>query len=210
MRIPSLRWPCALPVRFALVAALLIAAGAAQADDAPTVRIRGTIKTTAVDALTIETSGGAVLDVTLGPGTAVHAITLGTVDEIQPGRYIGTTAVPQGDGTLKALEVHVFPPEMAGTGDGHRPWDLAPDSSMTNGLVGKLVTSNGRMITVEYKGGEQKVVIPDGMPVVNIEPGDRSLLTPGTQVMVFAQKSADGVLTARSISAGKDGVKPPM
>jgi len=193
-----------------LAVSMLNGATLAPADDAPPARIRGTITAVSPDVLTVETNSGSILDVTLRPDTVVRAITLGSVEEIQPGRYIGTTAVPQADGTLKALEVHVFPPEMAGTGDGHRPWDLTPDSSMTNGIVGELLTSKGRMITVKYKGGGQTVVIPDGMPVVNIEPGDRSLLVPGAHVMLFAEKSADGLLTARAISAGKDGVKPPM
>jgi hypothetical protein len=193
-----------------LAASLLTAATMALADDAPPLRIRGTITAVSADALTIKTNGGADLRVALRDNTVVRAITLATVEEIQPGRYIGTTAVLQADGTLKALEVHVFPPDMAGTGDGHRPWDLTPDSTMTNGVVGELLTSNGRMIKVKYKDGEQKVVIPDGMPVVNIEPGDRSLLVPGAHVMLFAEKNADGSLTARAISAGQNGIKPPM
>jgi len=196
--------------RLMLGAALLAAATMALAEDAPPARIRGTITAVSADALTIKTNGGADLRVALRDDTVVRAITLATVDEIQPGRYIGTTAVPQPDGTLKALEVHVFPPDMAGTGDGHRPWDLAPESTMTNGLVGELQTSSGRLITVKYKGGEQKVAIPDGMPVVDIEPGDRSLLVRGAHIVVFADRSADGSLTARAISAGKDGVIPPM
>lgn len=197
--------------RLMLAASLLMVASAmVRADDAPPVRIRGTITAVSADALTIKTNGGADLKVALRDNTVVRAVTLGTVEEIQPGRYIGTTAVPQADGTLRALEVHVFPPDMAGTGDGHRPWDLTPDSTMTNGVVGELLGSNGRVITVKYKGGEQKVAIPDGMPVVNIEPGDRSLLVLGAHVMLFADKNADGSLTARAISAGKNGVKPPM
>jgi len=193
-----------------LAASLLTAATMALAEDAPPSRIRGTITAVSADALTIKINGGADLKVALRDNTVVRAVTLGTVEEIQPGRYIGTTAVPQADGTLRALEVHVFPPDMAGTGDGHRPWDLTPDSTMTNGVVGELLGSNGRVITVKYKGGEQKVAIPDGMPVVNIEPGDRSLLVLGAHVMLFADKNADGSLTARAISAGKNGVKPPM
>lgn len=210
MTIARFRLVHRVSARLILVALLMAAGTMARAADAPPTRVRGTIAAVAGDVLTIKTNGGENLAVALRQDTAIHAITLAQISEIQPGRYIGTTAVPQADGTLKALEVHVFPPEMAGTGDGHRPWDLAPDSSMTNGVVGELMTSNGRTITVKYKGGEQKVVIPDNMPVVNIEPGDRSLLVPGTHVMLFAEKNADGTLTARAISAGKNGVTPPM
>jgi hypothetical protein len=210
MKLSPFRFACALAAPLLLTTALLVLATLAQAADAPPARIRGTIEAVAGDLLTIKTNQGEDLAVTMNADTTVRAIALARVADIQPGRYIGATAVPQADGTLKALEVLVFPPEMAGAGDGHRPWDLAPNSSMTNGVVGELVTSNGRMITIKYKGGEQKVAIPDDMPVVNIEAGDRSLLTPGVHVMVFAVKNDDGTFTARSISAGKDGIKPPM
>jgi hypothetical protein len=99
---------------------------------------------------------------------------------------------------------------MAGTGDGHRPFDLGDDSTMTNGSVGDLVTSNGRTMTVNYKGGQKKIVIPDDVPVVNLVPGDRTLLKPGVKVVLQAQKGADGALNAQSISAGENGLTPPM
>lgn len=194
-----------------IAASLILADRPLRAEEPPPpVAVRGTITAAAPDALKIKTSRGEELDVALVANTAVRGVSLAQVSEIQPGRYIGTTSIPQADGTLKAIEVHVFPPEMAGTGDGHRPWNLAPNSTMTNGAVGDLVTTNGRTITVRYKTGEKKVVIPDDIPVVNIEDGDRSLLTPGTQVVLFAAKAADGRLTALFISAGKNGVKPPM
>jgi hypothetical protein len=206
----SVRFGCRLLASLALIASLSVAEATAWAATAPAMTVRGTITAVTGDHLTIKTNAGSQLDVALRKDTVVRAITLADVSEIQPGRYIGTSAVPLADGSLKALEIHVFPPEMAGAGDGHRPWDLTPNSSMTNGMVGELVTSNGRTITVKYKGGEEKVVVPDNVPVVNIEPGDRSLLMPGTQVVLFAEKDAAGGLTARAISAGKDGVKPPM
>ncbi len=210
MKLSSFPFARALAMPLLLTSALLALATLAQAADAPPTRIRGTVEAVAGDLLTIKSNQGEDLAVTMNPDTTVHAITLAKIADIQPGRYIGATAVPQADGTLKALEVHVFPPEMAGAGDGHRPWDLAPNSSMTNGVVGELVTSNGRTITIKYKDGEQKVAIPDDMPVVNIEAGDRSLLMPGVHVMIFAVENDDGTLTARSISAGKNGIKPPM
>ncbi len=126
--------------------------------------------------------------------------------------FIGTAAVPQPDGTLKALEVHVFAPSLRGSGEGHRPWENADGSAstMTNGTVGNLVVSQGRRMTVKYGDGEKTVVVPDDVPIVSLEPGERSLLKPGAKVVLFPQKGADGSLTALAISVGKDGVTPPM
>lgn len=95
--------------------------------------------------------------------------------------------------------MHVFPPEMAGTGDGHRPFDLVKGSSMTNGIVGDLVVNNGRILTVNYKGGQQTILVPEDVPIVNLTPADRSLLKVGVKVVLFATQSADGTLTAQSI-----------
>ncbi|PKU25660.1 hypothetical protein [Telmatospirillum siberiense] len=193
-----------------LAGTLAVGIGAAGAQDAPPVAVRGTITTVGADILKIKTNRGTDIDVKLDGATGVRGVALANIAEIQPGRYIGTAAVPQPDGTLKALEVHIFPPEMAGTGDGHRPWDLTPNSSMTNGAVGDLVVANGRTITVKYKQGEKKVVVPDDVPIVDLEPGDRSLLAAGTHVVLFARKDGDGALTALFISAGRNGVTPPM
>lgn len=195
-----------------LLAASLAMIVPAYAADAPTQRVgvRGAITSLEGDTLKIHTNRGEDLTVQLQKDTAVRGVTLARIADIKPGSYIGSAAVPQADGTLKALEVHVFPPELAGTGDGHRPFDLTADSTMTNGSVGDLVTSNGRSITVNYKGGQKTIVIPDDVPVVNLVPADRSLLKPGVKVVLFAQKAADGTLTAQGISAGENGVTPPM
>jgi hypothetical protein len=192
-----------------LTSALMIAAPS-QAEDTPPIRVRGAITSIDGDLLKVHSNRGEDLQVTLTQDTKVRGVTLGQVSEIKPGSYIGSAAVPQADGTLKALEVHVFPPEMAGTGDGHRAFDLGKDSTMTNGSVGDLVTSNGRTITVNYKGGQKKIVIPDDVPIVNLVPGDRSLLKPGVKVVLQAQKGQDGALNAQSVSAGENGVTPPM
>ncbi len=158
----------------------------------------------------MHTKAGKDVDVKLAGDTPIRGVTLDDVSDIKPGSYIGTAAVPQPDGTLKALEIHVFAPSMRGTGDGHRAWDLGKNSTMTNGTVGDLVTSNGRTITVKYASGEKKIVIPADVPIVSLAPGDRSLLVPGAHVVLFAKKEADGSLAAVSVSAGKNGVVPPM
>ncbi|WP_059412682.1 hypothetical protein [Cupriavidus basilensis] len=206
--------------RTVLAAALLAGAALAgapaaqaQATAAPAaapIGVRGTVTTLAGDTLKVHTRSGQDLDVGLGKDTAVRAVTLAKVDEIKAGSYIGSAAIPQADGSLKALEVHVFPPSMRGSGEGHRAWDLGKNSSMTNGTVGSVVVSNGRTITVKYPEGEKRIVIPADVPIVNLEPGDRSLLVPGAHVVLFASKAADGALTARFVSAGKNGVVPPM
>jgi hypothetical protein len=193
-----------------LLSALLSAAVPAHAEDGKPTRVRGAIIAVEGDALKIHSNRGEDLQVVLTPDTQIRGVTLAQVSEIKPGSYIGSAAVPLPDGSLKALEVHVFPPEMAGTGDGHRAFDLTPDSTMTNGSVGDLVASNGRTITVNYKGGQKKIVIPDDVPIVNLMPGDRSLLKPGVKVVLQAQKGSDNALTALSISAGENGVAPPM
>ena len=190
----------------------LLSATAVQAADAPGMRlgVRGEITGVSADSLKVHVNSGENVVIRLTADTNVRAVTLANIEDIKPGSYIGSAAMPQEDGTLKAMEVHVFPPELAGSGDGHRPFDLAKGSSMTNGSVGDLVVSNGRVLTVNYKGGQQKILVPEDVPIVNLTPGDRSLLKVGVKIVTFVTQGADGTLTAQSISAGKDGVTPPM
>jgi hypothetical protein len=193
----------------ALVASAFLASGAALAQSAPT-GVRGTITALSGDTLKVHTRDGKDVDVKLASDTPIRGVALANVADIKPDSYVGSAAVPQADGTLKALEVHVFPASMRGSGDGHRPWDLGQNSTMTNGTVGNLVVSNGRTITVKYQNGEKKIVIPPDVPIVSLEVGDRSLLVPGAHVVLFAHQEADGSLAANFISAGKNGVVPPM
>lgn len=190
----------------------VLSVGLVQAEDAPGTRIgvRGEITGVSPDILKVHANSGDNVVINLTKDTKVRAVTLANIENIKPGSYIGSAAVPQEDGTLKALEVHVFPPELAGSGDGHRPFDLVKGSSMTNGSVGDLVVSNGRVLTVNYKGGQQKILVPEDVPIVNLMPADRSLLKVGVKIVTFVTQGADGTLTAQSISAGKDGVTPPM
>lgn len=200
-------------LRGALIPALLasqLIASAAMAQTPQQVGIRGSIVSVGKDQLVVKTNKGAEQNVALDKDTRVAAISIADINDIKPGSYIGAAGIPQPDGSQKALEVHVFPPAMAGTGDGHRPFDLAPNSTMTNGTVGDVVASQGRTLTLKYKGGEKKIVVPEDVPVVSIEAGDRSLLAAGVKVVVRARKNADGSLTANSVSAGKNGITPPM
>ncbi len=190
----------------------VLIATAVMAEEAPGMRIgvRGEITGVSEEVLKVHANSGENVIIQLTKDTQVRAVTPTNIEDIKPGSYIGSAAIPQEDGTLKALEVHVFPPEMAGTGEGHRPFDLVKGSSMTNGSVADLVVNNGRILTVNYKGGQQKILVPEDVPIVNLTPADRSLLKVGVKVVLFATQSADGTLTAQSISAGKDGVAPPM
>lgn len=200
----------------ALAASLLTPSGLSVAQPAPAAapgpaRLRGTIDAVGPDSLDITTRAGSKVHMQL-PGTArVVAVVSAKLGDIAPDSYIGTAAAPQPDGTLKALEVHIFPPSMRGAGEGFRPWDLeGGGSTMTNGTVGSLVGTSGRTATVKYGDGEKKVVIPDDVPIVAFDPSDRTALKPGAKVVVNGQRAADGSLTVASVSVGKDGLAPPM
>jgi hypothetical protein len=132
--------------------------------------------------------------------------------DIKVGSYIGVTSVPDSDGSQKAVEVHVFPEAMRGTGDGTRPWDLKPDSSMTNGAVDdRTVAGNdGHTLTVKYKRGERKVVVTPETLVVTFVPATRSEIKAGTPVFAIATRKPDGTLDVARLSIGRDGVSPPM
>jgi hypothetical protein len=184
--------------------------GAGFAQTPPPSRLRATVDSVSPTTLTITPRNGSKTTIALPPDVPVAGVTIGKISDIKAGSYIGTAAAPQPDGTQKALEVHVFPPSMVGSGEGFRPWDSAPNSTMTNGTVGGLVGSKGRTLTVKYKGGEKTVIVPDDVPIVSIEPGTRALLTPGAHVIVFVTKGADGGLAAMRILAGEHGLTPPM
>ncbi len=192
---------------FALSVASL--ASAVAQTPAPT-RLRATIDSVTATTLTVTPRNGSPTVVQIPENVRIAGISLAKIDDIKAGSYIGTAAAPQPDGTQKALEVHVFPPSMVGSGEGFRPWDSTPNSTMTNGTVGDLVGSHGRTLTVKYKGGEKTVSVPEDVPIVSIEPGTRALLTTGAHVLVFVSKGADGALTALSISVGENGLTPPM
>ncbi len=173
-------------------------------------RLRGKIDAVSGDTVQVTLRNGTKATATLPANVRVTWLTVSQVSEIKQGSYVGTAAVPQADGTLKALEVQVFPPSMRGVGEGTREWDLGAGSSMTNGTVGSLVNSNGRTITITYKDGEKRVVVPDDVPIVTYEPADRTALTVGANVLINGTRGADGMVTAGSVSVGKNGLVPPM
>ncbi len=173
-------------------------------------RTRGTISAITGDTVEIQSRRGDKVAVRLGDKTPVVGVTYAQLSEVKPGRFIGTTAVPQPDGTLKALEIHVFPESMRGTGEGHYGWDLGEGSTMTNGSIGTFTGSNGRTMTVTYNGGEKTVVVPDDVPVVDLHPGDRALLKPGSHAVAIGPKASDGQVAALRFYVGENGAVPPM
>lgn len=195
---------------FAAVALVGIS-GAAFAQTAPQVtRVRGTIDKVDSSSVQVTTRSGEHLTLKLAPDVRYTFIAPISITAIKPGSFIGTAAVTQPDGTLKALEVQVFPESMRGVGEGHRPWDLGSGSTMTNGTVGDLKVSNGRVLTLTYKGGEQKVVVPEKVPVITYEPATAAAMTKGAHIIAFVTKADDGSLTAVRVGVGKNGLVPPM
>lgn len=202
-----------LTVRFL---ALSVAAGLATASPAfaqarAPARVRGTITTVDAGELQVITRSGDKVTLKLPADIVVTLIEPIAVDAIKPGSFIGTAARVQPDGTLRALEVQVFPELMRGVGEGHRPWALGPDSSMTNGTVGTLAKlTDERTLTLDYKGGEKTVIVPASAPIITYEPGSRAALIPGAHVIVTATHNPDETLTAVRVGVGKDGLVPPM
>jgi hypothetical protein len=195
-----------------LLSTLLLSVGAIAAPDNVIKPTRGTIDAVNSNSLEITTRQGEKLTVGLTGDTKVNSVSQAKMSDIKPDSFIGTAAVVQADGTLKALEVHVFAPSLRGSGEGFNPFESADGNvnTMTNGTVGKLVNSNGRTMTVKVKDKEKTVIVPDNVPVVLITPGDKSLLKAGAKVVLHTAKDDNGKLVARGVSVGKDGLTPPM
>ena len=198
-----------------LLSTLLLSSGLAAAAQTPgkvIAPLRGTISQVADGNLQLTDRKGETLSVKLNDQTKVLSVSKATLDDIKPDSFIGTAAVPQPDGTLKALEVHVFAASLRGTGEGHSAWESADGKvdTMTNGTVGKLVKSNGRTLTVTYGNQQKTVVVPEDVPIVKLDPGDLSLLKPGVHIVLFSAVNDKGERVATRISAGKDGTVPPM
>jgi hypothetical protein len=191
------------------LAVTLVAAGAlAQAPQ--TVRLRGTIEKVDGNSLVAKSDKGDELKITLADKTQVVDVAKASMADIKDGAFIGSGAMPQPDGSQKAIEVHIFPEAMRGTGEGFRPWDGAPNSSMTNGTVGAAVTGvNGPVITVKYKDGEKNIVVGPDVPIVKFEIGSMSDIKPGVAfTVVAAAKQPDGSFSVNRINVGLNGVVP--
>jgi hypothetical protein len=195
----------------ALLIAAISAAAIAQAPANPPVRIRGTVEKIDGQNLAVKARNGETMNVKLAENYVVVGISRASVADIGSGKFIGTTTVGEREGALVALEVHIFPEAMRGTGEGHYDWDLRPDSKMTNANVANVVNmGKDRVLTVQYKGGEKKVLVPENAAVVSFAPADRGELKPGAQVFLVSQRQADGTLTAPRVNVGMHGQVPPM
>jgi hypothetical protein len=203
----------------AIVALFAIGSAPALAAGAP-VNVRGTITSVAGNNLAIKEDDGTSATVRLPDNAAVVSVAKASVADIKPGSYIGTAATPRTDGTLQAIEIHIFPDSMRGSGEGNRAWDLKPKSSMTNGTVARpsgRVANNkvnkveGDKITVDYNGGSKVVDITSSTKVVALVPGDRSELKAGARVVIVgATKASDGSLQANRVTVGTKELPPPM
>ena len=201
--------PRALMASLALVSVL---GSAGWAQQPPTVRVRGTIEAVDGSLLTVKSRDGTEMKVRMTDNVAVVGVANIAMSEIKPGSYIGVSGMPEPDGTQKAIAVHIFPEAQRGVAEGFRPWDLRPNSTMTNATVAETVAStDGQNILVKYKDGEKKVVVPPGTPIVTFVPGDKSELKPGAKIIIFgATKKDDGTLEANRVNVGRDGITPPM
>jgi hypothetical protein len=196
-------------IAFAMVAISTIAA-IAQQSPTPT-RVRGTIEGVDGDVLAVKSRAGQDVKLHLTGDAKIVGIIKISLADIKVGSFIGATTVPGADGSQNAVEVHVFPEDMRGTGEGSRPYDLRPNSTMTNATVSESVAGNdGHTLLVKYKDGEKKVVVSPETPVVTYVPADKSDLKAGAKIIAFVKQLPDGSFESNRVSVGRDGLTPPM
>lgn len=201
---------------FAMAAvAVLVATSIGYAQQKP-VRIRGTIEKVDGQNLEVKSREGKNLKVVMSEKVRLTAMVKASLKDLTPDTYIGVTAMPQADGSQRAVAIHIFQPKQRGVGEGHRPWDLQPGSTMTNAAIATTVAgTDGQVVTVRYKGkgqaGEKRVIVTPKTAIVRYVPGDRSELKPGVRVFLNnAKPMPDGRIEAPTVSYGRGGVVPPM
>lgn len=199
----------ALPTLAAACLVLALTGAVAWAQDV--VRVRGTISSVNGDTIEVNSREGTALKIKIAPNPSVSAIINASLSDIKAGSYIGIAGTPQPDGSQRALEVHIFPESMRGLAEGFRPWDLLPQSTMTNATVESIVAAvDGHKVVLKYKGGDQTILIPEGVPIVAFAPGEASEIKPGTAIFIAgASKQPDGTLQAQRVTVGR-GVTPPL
>lgn len=176
------------------------------------VRVRGEIVRADGNTIVVKSRDGSELTITLTDNARVSGVVPAQLSDIKAGTYIGASAMPQSDGSQRALHIHIFPEALRGVAEGHTPYDVQPGSTMTNATVAEVVgAADGQTINVKYKGEEKKIVVPPGTPIVTYAPGTKDELKPGTKIIIMsAQKQSDGTLQAGSVNVGRNGMTPPM
>jgi glucose/arabinose dehydrogenase len=195
----------------AVMASAILAPAFAQ--NAPIASARATIETISADgdSLGVKTRAGEERTIHISPKTRFALVVPATLADVKAGTFVGVAAAPGDGGELKAMEVHIFPDAMRGTGEGSRPFDLAPGSSMTNGAItARVDAASGPRLTVTYKGGEQTIVVDSNTAIVAIAPGAQTDLRPGAAIIARGPKQDDGSIDAAYVAVGKDGLVPPM
>ena len=195
----------------AVLLAAVSAAALAQAPATPPLRIRGTVESFDGKTLNVKGRNGQSYAVKVDDKLVVVGLNKASVNDISTNNFIGTTTVGEKDGHLVAEEIHIFPENMRGTGEGHRDWDLKPNSKMTNANVANIVgMGKDHVMTVQYKGGEKKVLVTPQTAVVSYAPADKNELKPGAPVFINAQRAADGSISTSRVNVGLNGQVPPM
>jgi hypothetical protein len=201
------------PARPLIAAAMVVAsvlAATAQQPPTPT-RLRGTIERVDGDVLAVKSRSGEDVKLHMTSDMRVVGIIKISLADIKLGSFIGATTVPGPDGRQNAVEVHVFPEDMRGTGEGSRPYDLRPNSTMTNATVAQTVAGNdGQTLTIKYKDGEKTITVGPDTPVVTYVPADRADLKADAKIIAFIKQLPDGSYETNRISVGRDGLTPPM
>jgi hypothetical protein len=193
--------------------ALVLGASAALAQQPQTVRVRGTIEKVDGNVMTVKSREGATLTIKQGDKFRVQGMAKASLADIPVDTFIGVTAMPQPDGSVKAIAIHIFTAQQrAVVPQRHGPWDFQPGSTMTNAVVGsKVSATDGNVLMVKYKDGEKKVVVTPQTSIVKVVPGDQSEVKAGAKIIIMgARKQPDGTLVAPNIYVGKDGIAPPM
>ncbi len=199
----------------ALLTCAVLAATPVLAQSAPGPTVRGAIAAMDGPMLTVTTRAGSTVKVKLAEATTVTGLVRTTLSAIPTDAYVGVAAIPQAGAPAgapeRAVSIHVFPPAQRGAGEGTRPYDVAPNSSMTNGALSqKLVEKDGQLLTIAFKGGEKQVLVTPETSLVSFEPGTRAELKPGAQVLMRTTVGADGMAEAARVLVGRDGVVPAL
>jgi hypothetical protein len=194
-------------------AGVLLACGLALAlaQAAQPLRVRGTVVSLSDPTLVVHTREGTEVSITLASNWTVSGVVKANIDDIKPGTFVGVAALPSPGNELRAIEVLIFPEAMRGLGEGHYPWDLLPESSMTNATVASVVEGvNGRTLKLTYKSDEKTIAVPPEAPIVTFSAAEKSEVRPGAAVFVPAQRQTNGTLHATRVLVGKEGLVPPM